>query len=90
MLWGGNSFLFLFKCTHHALPHFRFIITKGMNLLFAAKGCPIRMGEMKEGNYLFSFYSIFKYLSCISPISFFVILQMKEMFLTNRRDGGDR
>ena len=39
------------------------------------------MGEMKEGNLLFSFYSIFKFLPCISPISFLVFLRMKGMNL---------
>ena len=34
MLWGDNSFSFLFKYTHHALPHFLLIILrmKGMHL----------------------------------------------------------
>ena len=34
MLWGDNSFFFIFKYTHHALPHFLLIILrmKGMHL----------------------------------------------------------
>ena len=44
VLWGDNYFFFLFKYTHHALPHFLFTITKGSQLPFAAKGRPIRMG----------------------------------------------
>ena len=66
------------------LPHFLFIITKRMYLAFAAKGRPRRtMGEMKEGNFLFSSYSILKYAPCISPISFSLSykLQMKGMNL---------
>ena len=38
---GGNYFFFLFKYTHHALPNFLFIITKGMHLritLFEPQG----------------------------------------------------
>ena len=78
---GGNYFFFLFNYTHHDLPHFLFIITKGMHLPFVAKGQPIQIGEMKECNYFFSFYSIFKYLPCNSPISFLAILKMKGLNL---------
>ena len=39
---GGNYFFFLFNYTHHALPHFLFIITKGMHLPFAVKGSVVK------------------------------------------------
>ena len=69
---GGGIIFSFYSNTLTMIPHFLFIILrmKGMNLPFTAKGRPRLMGEMKEGNFLFSFYSIFKYVPCISPISF--------------------
>ena len=70
---GGDSFFLFIHLRSPCIFPISFLLSrKECSLPFAAKGRPIQMGEMKEGNYLFSFYSIFKFLPCISPISFLV------------------
>ena len=78
---GDSFFLFIHLHSPCISPISFLLSRKECSLPFAAKGRPIQMGEMKEGNLLFSFYSIFKFLPCISPISFFVFLRMKGMNL---------
>ena len=101
VLWEDNFFSFYSHALTMHLPHFLFIITKGMYLPFAATGRPRRTtGEMKEGNFLFFF--LFHIKICTMHLShfFFIILRItnernepsvrSNSAETNGRDAGDR